>query len=110
MEAVPLLAAVGVKVAVRVRPVPVMVERVPPARLMSSLEKEVPGSRLKVKVMVLVWPAIKAAVLLVMATVGMVEVPLRLAVVEARKKAARSLVEAERISPKPGLSAPLTLV
>ncbi len=55
--------------------------------------KVAPVSREKVKVISAVSPVLTAAVLL-----------------EARKKAARSLVEAERMSPKPGLSAPLTLV
>lgn len=55
--------------------------------------KVAPGSREKVKVISAVSPVLTAAVLL-----------------EARKKAARSLVEAERMSPKPGLSARLTLV
>ena len=110
IEAVPLLLAVGVKVAVRMRPVPETVERVPPARVMSALVKEAPGSRLKEKEMVVDSPALRAERPLVMVTVGVVGVPLRLAVVEARKKAARSLVEAERISPKPGLSALFALV
>ena len=66
----PLLPAVGVKVAVRVRPEPEMADRVPPARLMSLLEKVAPGSRLKVKVMEAVWPALRALAVLVMARVG----------------------------------------
>ena len=74
MDAVPLLLAVGVKMAVRVRPVPEMADREPPATLTSPLvpfqEKELPGSSEKEKVMVAVWPAIKAAVLLVMARMG----------------------------------------
>jgi hypothetical protein len=74
MEAVPLLEAVGVKVAVRVRPEPEMAERVPPLTLTSpavpSQEKELPGSSEKEKVIVAVCPAINAAVLLVMARVG----------------------------------------
>ena len=74
MEAEPLLAAVGVKVAVRVRPEPAMAERDPPETVISPVapfqEKEVPGSSEKEKVIVAVCPAIKAAVLLVMARVG----------------------------------------
>ena len=75
IEAVPLLLAVGVKVAVRMRPVPETVERVPPARVMSALVKEAPGSRLKVKVIVVESPALRAAAALVMVTVGVVGVP-----------------------------------
>ena len=74
MEAVPLLLAVGVKVAVRVRPVPEMAERVPPTTTTSpevpSQTKELPGSSENVKVIAAVWPVIKAAVLLVMVSVG----------------------------------------
>ncbi len=66
--------AVGVKVAVRVRPEPLMAERVPPETTTSpvvpSQTKELPGSSEKVKVMVAVCPAIKAAELLMMASVG----------------------------------------
>ena len=74
MEAEPLLEAVGVKVAVRVRPVPAMAEREPPETVISPVvpfhEKEVPGSSEKEKVIVAVCPAINAAVLLVIARVG----------------------------------------
>ena len=72
IEAVPLLSAV--KVAVRVRPEPLMAERVPPETTTSPVvpfhKKELPGSSEKLKVIVAVWPAIKAAELLVMASVG----------------------------------------
>ena len=69
-----MLAAVGVKVAVRVRPEPAMAEREPPETVISpvvpSQKKEVPGSSEKEKVMVAVCPAINAAELLVMVRVG----------------------------------------
>ena len=74
MEAVPLLLAVGVKVAVRVRPVPEMAERVPPATTTSpvvpSQTNELPGSSENVKVIAAVCPAMRAAVLLVIVSVG----------------------------------------
>ena len=74
MEAVPLALVVGVKVAVRVRPVPVMGERVPPLTLTSPVEpfqeKVLPGSSEKEKVIVAVCTAFSAAELLVMARVG----------------------------------------
>jgi hypothetical protein len=62
--------AVGVKVAVRVRPVPVMPLSVPPPTTKSLPVKLAPGSSLKVKVMVAVWPAFTAPTLLLMASVG----------------------------------------
>ena len=61
---------VGVKVAVRVRPLPLIVPSVPPVKLTSLLTKLDPGSSLKLKVMVAVWPALSAALLLVIASVG----------------------------------------
>jgi hypothetical protein len=74
MEAVPLALGVGVKIAVRVSPEPEIAERVPPetttSPVLPSHEKEEPGSSEKVKVMVAVWPSIKAAELLVMVRVG----------------------------------------
>ena len=70
----PLAFAVGVKIAVRVSPDPEIAERVPPETTTSPVvpfhEKEEPGSSEKAKVMVAVWPVIKAAVLLEMASVG----------------------------------------
>ncbi len=76
MEAVPELLAVGVKVAVRVRPEPEMAESVPPETTTSpevpSQTKELPGSSEKVKVMVAVCTAFRAAELLVIARVGTV--------------------------------------
>ena len=75
MEAVPaLVLADGVKMALRVRPEPVMAERVPPVTATSpvvpSQEKEVLGSSEKVKVMVAVSPLFKVEALLVMAREG----------------------------------------
>ena len=77
IEAVPELLAVGVKVAVRVRPVPLMAERVPPETDTSPEEpfqaKELPGSSEKVKVMLAVSPAFSDALSVVIARVGAVE-------------------------------------
>ena len=75
MLAVPLAKlAVGVKTALRVRPVPLMASKVPPVTTRSpelpSHAKLVPGSSEKVKVMLAVCPALSAAKLLVMLTVG----------------------------------------
>ena len=74
MEAVPLLAAVGVNVAVRVSPEPEMVERLPPETITSpvvpSQEKVLPGSSEKEKVMVAVCSEPRAGELLVMVRVG----------------------------------------
>ena len=75
MEAVPaLVLADGVKVAVRVTPVPVMGESVPPVTttlpLVPSQEKELPGSSEKVKVMVAVSPLFKVDASLEMVRVG----------------------------------------
>ena len=91
IEAVPLLPAVGVKVAVRVRPLPEMAERVPPETLTSPLlpsqTKLLPGSREKEKVMVALSPTLRLAVLLLIETLAAV-VPVRLLVTLVRKKAA----------------------
>ena len=75
MEAVPaLVLAGGVKVAVRVRPEPLMAERVPPVTATSpvvpSQEKELPGSSEKVKVMVAISPIFRDDLSLVIARVG----------------------------------------
>ena len=75
MEAVPALVfGVGVKVAVRVRPEPVMAESVPPVTATSpvvpSQEKELPGSSEKVKVMVAVSVALRVDWEAVIASVG----------------------------------------
>ena len=75
MLALPLARlAVGVKRAVRVRPVPLIAPRVPPAITRSpelpSQAKLVPGSSENVKVILAVSPAFSAFVLAVMATVG----------------------------------------
>ena len=65
---------VGVKTAVRVRPVPLIVAKVPPETVKSPAvpfhAKLVPGSSEKVKVMVAVSPTFSAATLDVITTVG----------------------------------------
>ena len=65
---------VGVKVAVRVRPLPLMVPSVPPVTTTSpavpSQAKLEPGSSLKVKVIGAVCPALSAAAVLLMASAG----------------------------------------
>ena len=66
-EAIP---AVGVKVAVRTRPEPLRAPRVPFAREISADVKLEPGFSLKVKLMAAVSPLFRAAVLLLIATVG----------------------------------------
>ena len=70
----PLVLAVGVKVAVRVRPLPEIAPSVPPVTTTSPLVpfqvKVAPGSSLKVKVTVAVSPILSALTLLVMARVG----------------------------------------
>jgi len=79
--------AVGVKVAVRVNPVPLMAPKVPPLTTTSpalpSHVKVEPGASLKVKVMVAVSPALSALTLLVMASVGASVSMLMLGVVPA---------------------------
>ncbi len=75
MLAVPLAKlAVGVKTAVRVRPVPLMAPKVPPEATRSpelpSHAKLVLGSSENVKVMLAVCPALSTAKLLAMLTVG----------------------------------------
>jgi len=75
MEAVPaLVLADGVKMALRVRPEPLMAERVPPVTerspVVPSQEKELPGSSEKVKVMEAVSPLFNVEALLVMAIEG----------------------------------------
>ncbi len=66
--------AVGVNVAVRVSPVPLIAPRVPPEIVRSPVvpfqAKLVPGSSEKVKVMVAVSPTFSVATLDVIATVG----------------------------------------
>ena len=61
---------VGVKVALRVSPAPLMVPSVPPLVVTSPAAKLVPGSSLKVKVMAALSPALTALTLLVIASVG----------------------------------------
>ena len=71
MEAVPaLVLANGVKVAVRESPSPLMAESVPPVTETSLLEKKVPRSSEKVKVMAAISPLIKVDRSLVIARVG----------------------------------------
>ena len=66
--------AVGVKTAVRVRPVPLMAPNVPPVTATSPTEpfhaKLLPGSSENVKVMSAVSPAFSVETLLAMPTVG----------------------------------------
>ena len=66
--------AVGVKTAVRVRPVPLMAPKVPPDTVKSPAvpfhAKLVLGSSVKVKVMVVVSPTFSADTLDAMVTVG----------------------------------------
>ena len=73
---------VGVKVAVRVRPVPLIALKVPPVVTMSVSRKPM-GASLNVKVMVAVSPALTALALLVMANVGATVSMLMLGVVPA---------------------------
>ena len=75
MLALPLAKlAVGVNTAVRVSPVPLMAPKVPPVTTKSpelpSHTKLLPGSSENVKVILAVAPALSAATLLVMLTVG----------------------------------------
>ena len=66
--------AVGVKVAVRVSPVPLIALKVPPEIVRSPAVpfqvKLVPGSSENVNVIVAVWPTFSAATFDVIATVG----------------------------------------
>ena len=66
--------AVGVKMAVLLRPVPVMAPKVPPVKAMSPTDpsqvKLLPGSSENVNVMVAVSPNFRADALAVMLTVG----------------------------------------
>ena len=70
MLAVAVELGVGVKMAVRVRPEPLMAERVPPVTETSSDVNEVLGSSEKVKVMEAVSPLFNVEALLVMAREG----------------------------------------
>ena len=70
MLAVPeVVLLVGVKIALRVLPVPLMLPSVPPLVVMSKSANPIRAS-LKVNVIVAVSPAFTAATLLVMASVG----------------------------------------
>ena len=75
MLALPLAKlAVGVKVAVRVNPLPLISPRVPPVTTTSPVlpfqAKLLPGSSLKVKVMVAISPALRVETSLVIVRVG----------------------------------------
>ena len=71
MLALPLsMLAAGVNTATRIKPLPDSALSVPPLTTTSSSVKLVPGSSLKLKVMVAVSPAFSCATLLVMARVG----------------------------------------
>ena len=75
MLALPLAKlTVGVKTAVRVRPVPLIALSVPPVTVMSPTDpfqaKLLPGSSENVKVMLAVSPALSVETLLVMLTLG----------------------------------------
>ena len=74
--------AVGVKVAVRVRPVPLIALKVPPVVTM-SLSAKPTGVSLNVKVIVAVSPALRVLTLLVIAKVGAKVSMLTLGVVPA---------------------------
>ena len=66
--------AVGVKTAVRIRPVPLTAPKMPPETVRSPFDpfqaKLAPGSSENVKVIVAVWPIFSAATFEVIATVG----------------------------------------
>lgn len=75
MLALPLAKlAVGVKTAVRVKPVPLMAPRVPPVTAMSPTEpfhaKLLPGSSVNVNMMLAVSPIFRVLTLEVIAKVG----------------------------------------
>ena len=61
---------VGVKVAVRVSPLPLIASSVPPVTAMSARMKLLPGSSLKLKVMPALTSALTAGALLVITNVG----------------------------------------
>ena len=69
-----LTSVVGVKIADRLKPVPLMAPKEPPKTVKSPAvpfqTKLVPGSSENIKVMTAVWPALSAATLEVMVTVG----------------------------------------
>ena len=84
MLALPLARpAVGVKVAVRVNPVPLIAPKLPLLTTTSPNTKLLPGSSLKVKVIVAVSPTLTVLTLLVIASVGASVSILRLGVVPA---------------------------
>ncbi len=63
-------SAVGVNVAVRVKPVPLNTPKLPLLMVRSLAAKLLPGSSLKVKVIVAVSPIFNVLTLLLIATVG----------------------------------------
>ena len=63
-------SSVGVKVAVRVSPLPPMAPSVPPVVTTSASVKLLPGSSLKLKVMVAVSPFLTVDLLLLMTSLG----------------------------------------
>jgi len=71
MEAIPeLVLVLGVKMAVRVSPMPDIAESVPPVMEMSCSLNVLPGSSEKAKVMMADSPAFKVLTSLVMETAG----------------------------------------
>ena len=66
IEAVPVLSAVGVKVALRLSPLPLIADSAPPDTVMSPSSNPV-GASVKVKVMVAVSPDLRKLTLLEMA-------------------------------------------
>ena len=70
MLALPLKPAVGVKTAVRLRPLPLSAPSVPPVSTMSLTSKLLLGSSLKLKVIVAVSPSLSVLTWLVMASAG----------------------------------------
>src|SRR5512133_104733 len=79
----PLVFAVGVKVAVRVKPLPLIVPSVPPVVTTSASVKVAPGSSLKVKVIAAVSPILSVDTSLVIASVGAVVSTLTTSALEA---------------------------
>lgn len=72
----PLVLAVGVKVALRVKPLPLIAPNVPPLTItlpvLPSHANVEPGSSLKANVMIAVWPTFKLDASLVIKSVGAV--------------------------------------
>ena len=86
MLALPLKPGVGVKVAVRLKPLPLTAPSVPPVTLMSPVlpsQSKPTGSSVKVKVMLAVCPLPKSGLSLLMVMVGASVSMLRIGVVAA---------------------------